>query len=132
MIISSVEVVIPKEVQSVWKVVLDVEGYAQWRSDLQKAERIGNRQFVEYTKGGYPTTFTVTCTDICRRWEFDMENSNMTGHWTGIFDPREQETVIHFTEQLTVKKFYLRPFVRGFLKRQQKLYVEDLKKALQI
>lgn len=47
---------------------------------------------------GYATTFTVTVFDPLKRWEFDMENSNIKGHWTGIFASKGEETEIDFTE----------------------------------
>ncbi len=86
------------DVQRGWDVVLDVAHYAAWRSDLSKTEVLGEKQFVEYTKEGYPTTFTVTAAEPCKRWEFDMENANMTGHWTGIFAATDGGTEVEFTE----------------------------------
>ena len=47
---------------------------------MSKIEVLSGTQFVEYTKGGYATTFTVTASEPQKRWEFDMENSNMKGH----------------------------------------------------
>jgi len=85
MAVSNIKALIPGELQKVWELVLNTENYAAWRSDLSKTEAISDKQFIEYTKNGYPTTFTVTLVKPYRRWEFDMENSNMTGHWTGIF-----------------------------------------------
>ena len=66
----------------------------------------------------------------CKRWEFDMENSNMKGHWTGIFIETDGQTEIDFTEEGTAKKFFMKPFVKSFLKKQQELYVSDLRKVL--
>ena len=82
---SNIKALISGELQKVWELVLDIENYAAWRSDLSKTEVISDKQFIEYTKDGYPTTFIVTLVEPYRRWEFDMENSNMTGHWTGVF-----------------------------------------------
>ena len=59
-----------------------------------------------------------------------MENDNMYGHWTGIFSSRDGITEIDFTEDVTPKKFFMKPFIKAFLKKQQSLYIEDLKKAL--
>ena len=33
-----------------------------------------------------------------------MENSNMKGHWTGIFVSKGEETEVDFTEDVTAKK----------------------------
>ena len=127
---SNIKALISGELQKVWELVLDIENYAAWRSDLSKTEVISDKQFIEYTKDGYPTTFTVTLVEPYRRWEFDMENSNMTGHWTGIFTAKGDETEIDFTERVEVKKWLLKPFVKLYLKKQQAQFVVDIRKAL--
>lgn len=128
---SNIKALIPGELRKVWKLVLDIENYGAWRSDLSKTEVISDTQFIEYTKDGYPTTFTVTLVEPYRRWEFDMENSNMKGHWIGIFTSKDDKTEIDFTEQVTAKKFFMKPFVKSYLKKQQTQFVMDLKKILE-
>ena len=129
MTVSKINTVIPCDIQKVWGIVTSVENYT-WRSDLSKLEVLDETRFVEYTKNDYPTFFTVTFSEQYMRWEFDMENSNMRGHWVGLFTGREQETEIEFTEYVTVKKFYLKPFVKSYLKKQQALFVSDLEKEV--
>lgn len=129
MAISNIKAVFPSSVKNVWNVVTSLENY-QWRSDLSRIEIKGEKQFIEYTKDGYATTFTITAMEPCKRWEFDMENSNMKGHWTGIFIETDGQTEIDFTEEATAKKFFMKPFVKSFLKKQQELYVSDLRKVL--
>ena len=102
--------------KKVWDTVTSLDQY-EWRSDLSQIEIINEKQFVEYTKDGFATTFTITVSEPCKRWEFDMENSNMKGHWVGIFSEIDGQTEIDFTEDVTVKKFALKPFVKGFLKK---------------
>ena len=119
MAVSNIKALIPGELQKVWDLVLDIENYGAWRSDLSKAEVISE---------GYPTTFTVTLATPYRRWEFDMENSNMTGHWTGIFTAKGVETEIDFTEQVEAKKWLLKPFVKSYLRKQQTQFVADIMK----
>lgn len=129
MAVSNIKAVLSADISKVWDVVTDVENYS-WRSDLSRTELLEKKQFVEYTKEGYPTTFTITSSVPYERWEFDMENSNMKGHWVGIFTPKEGKTEIEFTENVTVKKNFLRPFIKRYLRRQQALFVADLEKAL--
>lgn len=129
MAVSNIKTVLSADISKVWDVVTDVENYS-WRSDLSRTELLEKKQFVEYTKEGYPTTFTITSSVPYERWEFDMENSNMKGHWVGIFTPKEGKTEIEFTENVTVKKIFLRPFIKRYLRRQQVLFVADLEKAL--
>ena len=130
MAVTSIKAVLPCEINKVWELVLGVENYGAWRSDLSKTEVINNRQFIEYTKDGYSTKFTVTLVEPYARWEFEMENSNMTGHWTGIFTAKGDETEIDFTEQVKAKKWLLKPFVKSYLRKQQTQFVADIRKAL--
>ena len=131
MTISNIKDSIDSNIHKVWETVLAVDKYAQWRSDLSKTEVINEEQFIEYTKNGYPTTFTITVVEPHKRWEFDMENSNMKGHWVGIFTSIDDKTEIDFTEQVTAKKFYMKPFVKLYLKKQQTQFVMVLKRILE-
>ena len=128
---SNIKESIERDVRNVWETVLAVEKYSQWRSDLSKTEVISDKQFIEYTKDGYPTTFTVTVVEPYKKWEFDMENSNMKGHWVGIFASQNDKTEIDFTEQVTAKKFFMKPFVKSYLRKQQAQFVMELKKELE-
>lgn len=123
------KVIFACNIQVVWDVVTSLENTA-WRSDLDRVEKINEKQFVEYTKSGYPTTFTITAEEVLERWEFDMENGNMTGHWTGIFSQKNGQTEIDFTEEVIAKKTIMKPFVKSYIKKQQETYIKDLRKAL--
>lgn len=129
MAVSSVKATFPEDIQKVWETVTDFQNYS-WRSDLSKTERLSENKFVEYTKQGYQTTFTVTVTEPYKRWEFDMENGNMKGHWSGVFTQKDGETEVIFTENVTAKKFFMKPFLKAYLKKQQSQFIADLKTAL--
>lgn len=130
MTIANIKVILPCNLEKVWNTVASLTDYS-WRSDLSKIEVLedGNK-FVEYTIDGYSTTFTITFFEPMKRYEFDMDNENMHGHWIGIFSNYNGETTIDFTEDVTAKKIFLKPFVKSYLKKQQSTYVADLKKAL--
>lgn len=128
---SNIKEIISSDICKVWETVLAVDKYSTWRSDLSKTEVINRKQFIEYTKKGYSTKFTVTVMEPYKRWEFDMENSNMKGHWIGVFAPKENKTQINFTEYVTVKRIIMKPFVKSYLKKQQIQFVSDLKKILE-
>lgn len=130
MAISSIKAVFRNDIKDVWNVVTSLENF-QWRSDLSNIDIISDNQFVEYTKNGYATTFTITVNKPYERWEFDMENDNMKGHWMGIFSSHNSGTEIEFIEDITPKKLIMKPFIKLFLKKQQVLYVSDLMKVLQ-
>lgn len=128
MAVSNIKALISCDIHTVWNTVTSLENY-QWRSDLSKIEKVNDKQFIEYTKDGFATTFTITAVIPYQRWEFDMENDNIKGHWTGIFTEKDGQTEIDFTEDATAKKIIMKPFVKAFLKKQQELYVSDLKKV---
>ena len=129
MAVSNIKATFQSDIQKTWETVTSLTEYA-WRSDLSKIEIVNEKQFIEYTKGGYATTFTVTEKEPYKRWAFDMENDNMKGHWVGVFTQQGDQTEIDFTEYVTAKKIFMNPFVMSYLKRQQAQYISDLKKAL--
>ena len=129
MAISSIKAAFQSDIHKVWDVVTSVENYT-WRSDLSKTQILNDKQFVEYTKEGYATTFTVTVTEPYKRWEFNMENGNMRGHWIGVFTQMDEYTEIVFTEDVTAKKIFMKPFVKSYLKKQQTQFISDLKRAV--
>ena len=131
MAVSTIKAEFAAKIQDIWNIVTSLQKY-QWRSDLSRIEVLNEKQFVEYTKDGFPTTFTVTAAELYKRWEFDMENSNMRGHWSGIFGEIDRRTEIVFTEDVTAKKWFMKPFVKVFLRKQQEQYIADLKKALKL
>ena len=56
----------------------------------------------------------------------------MKGHWIGIFTSKDNETEINFTQYVTAKKFFMKSFVKSYLKQQQAQFVVDLCKIKRI
>ena len=129
MAVSQVTELFLADIEKVWNIVTDVHHY-DWRSDLSRTEVINDKEFIEYTKEGYQTKFTITAQVPYVRWEFDMENDNMKGHWIGVFQEVDGYTQIEFTENVVAKKLFMKPFVKGYLKKQQAKFRDDLKKVL--
>lgn len=130
MAVSNIKAEFLTDVKKVWEIVTSLEEYS-WRSDLNRIEVSGQgKEFIEFTKDGYSTRFVITAFEPYKRYEFDMENDNMKGHWTGIFSYENGVTTIDFTENVEAKKLIMKPFVKGYLKKQQTAYIEDLRKAL--
>ncbi|MBX4263080.1 SRPBCC family protein [Clostridium estertheticum] len=130
MAIANVRVTLNEDIKTVWKIVTSLENYA-WRSDLSKIEVLeAGKKFIEYTKEGYATTFKIITFEPMKRYEFDMDNINMCGHWTGLFSKTDNKTEINFTENITPKKWIMKPFVGIYLKKQQAAYILDLRKAM--
>ena len=125
---SKVTVYFPCSVEQVWHTVTDLT-HTAWRSDLARVEVLDETHFVEHTKSGYATNFTVTACEPPHFWAFTMENGNMSGSWEGIFEAAGGARLT-CTETVAGKRWWMRPFVPGYLKRQQKLYLHDLRKEL--
>lgn len=116
--------------ETVWNIVTDNTAYA-WRSDVVRIEVSDDgNNFTEFTKGGFETQFTITLKNPYERYEFDMKNKNMNGHWTGIFSRDGSGTKIEFTEEVEVSNPIMNLFVKSYLKKQQETYVMDLRKLL--
>lgn len=130
MTIANIKASFSCDLETVWNIVTSLEHYT-WRSDLSKITIIEpQKQFIEYTQKGYPTTFTITAYKPYQRYEFVIDNDNIKGHWIGLFSYHDGITTIDFTEIITAKKFFMKPFVKSYLKKQQNTYINDLKKAL--
>lgn len=126
---SKVTVHFPCPVEWVWQTVTDLTRTA-WRSDLARVEIVDGTHFIEHTKSGYATNFTVAACEPPRRWAFVMENGNMSGSWEGIFEKAADGARLTCTETVAAKRWWMRPFVPGYLKRQQKRYLDDLRREL--
>ena len=126
---SRVTVHFPCPVEQVWQTATELT-HTAWRSDLDRVEVLDETHFVEHTKSGYATSFTVTDCKALRRWAFTMENGNMSGSWEGVFEAAEGGTRLTCTETVNAKRWWMRPVVPGYLKRQQKLYPDDLRREL--
>ena len=129
MAISNMKATFQCDIQKIWNIVTSLDNYS-WRSDLDRIEVIDENRFVEYTKEGYATTFTITNTEPCRRWEFDMNNDNMSGHWIGIFSYENGIPTIDLSENVRAKKLVMKPFVKSYLNKQQSVYAADLERAV--
>ena len=130
MAIANITTDLNADLETVWNIVTSLTEY-EWRSDISRIEIIEpDKKFIEYTEDGYATEFCITSFEPQKRYEFDMNNSNMSGHWTGLFSEQNGMVHIDFTEDVTAKKLILRPFVKGYLKKQQAQYISDLQKKI--
>ena len=132
---SNIRANIQQDIHRVWETVLTVASYDTWQSDVSRTEVIDEKRFTVYTEDGYSTAFTVTAVEPLERWELDVENRDIKGHWTLIFASKDGETEIDFTAQATAKKLLTRPvgksvFEKVYLEKEQARFIADLKKAL--
>ena len=128
-IVSRMELVLPRRREEIWEQMTDLDRW-QWRRDLEGLERTVTETFAEYVKGGFATHFSVTDRQEPALWAFDVENDNLTGRWTGELRQEGEQTRLIFTERVTMKRWVPALLIRGYLRRQQRRYGEDLKRAL--
>ena len=96
MVKTTIEAVFNEPIETIWHIVTDLRN-AEWRSDLSKIEVLEDKKvFIEYTNQGFPTKFVITA-----------------------YEPLKLEDV-------SPKKIYMKPFVKSYLTKQQKRYVDDL------
>ncbi|KXU51847.1 MAG: SRPBCC family protein [Longibaculum muris] len=126
---SNIKVSLSADIQDVWEFVTNLNQQL-WRRDVASVEILDEKTFIEHTPEGYQTTFTITVKDPFQRYEFNMENTNMKGHWVGVFTYHDGITTLDFTENVEAKKIFMKPFVKGYLKKQQTNYINDLKNIL--
>lgn len=130
----NMEILVRRDMQTVWEMLQAVEGYPAWRRNVSRVEVINEKQFIEYTKDGYSTTFTVLTSEPSSRLELDVENSHIKGRWIGTFIPSGNETVMKVTASGTAKQLSSRPIGKGvfenvYLKKELEQFAEDLKKG---
>ncbi|WPC41148.1 SRPBCC family protein [Clostridium sp. JS66] len=118
------------DIKKVWEVVTNNNEY-EWRSDLSKIDvSADGNSFKEYTKDNFTTKFNITLKKPYERYEFDMTNKNMNGHWIGVFTSVNNGTEIEFTEEVSVNNPLMNLFAGLYIKKQQLGYIADLRKKL--
>lgn len=117
------------QVEQIWDIITNNKDYS-WRSDLSKIEVIDNNHFIEYTKNNFPTYFEITKIEKPKRYEFNLSNENIKGHWVGIFNNLNDKTEILFEEEIEVSNVVMMIVSKIYLKSQQRRYIKDLKRKI--
>lgn len=112
-----------------WDVVTNNKNY-EWRSDLSKIDIVDETHFIEYTKKNYPTFFTITNKKEGEIYQFELENTNIKGRWSGVFRETSEGVELDFTEEIEENSFLMKVLLNIYLKKQQKLYMKDLEKEI--
>ena len=128
-VVSNIKADFKCETDILWNKITSLSDY-KWRSDINYIEVLDKHHFVEYSNKGVKTYFKTTAFIKNKYWEFELENKNIKGHWKGAFLNNGSKTTIHFTEEITPKNIFLIPFIKSYIKKQQMIYIRDLKRAL--
>ncbi|MEG1448063.1 MAG: polyketide cyclase [Oscillospiraceae bacterium] len=127
---STVVATFHSDVETVWNIVTNNSVFG-WRSDLSKITVSDDGKcFSEFAKNDFETEFVITQKIPYERYEFDIKNKNMSGHWVGIFSREGTGTRIEFTEEVSVANPIMNLFIDSYMKKQQSVYISDLRKAL--
>ena len=118
-------------VEKVWQTVVSLTNYS-WRSDIDHIEiKKSGKKFREHPKKGAATTFRITARETGKRYELDIENSHMKGHFIGLFSYENGVTTLEFAENVKIHNIFMKPFGSLYLKKQQARYMNDLRKAVE-
>lgn len=119
------------DIHDIWTLMTDLN-HQTWRSQIDHIEILTYQRFIEYDKSGFQTEFTILNKIENEVYEFNMKNENIEGHWIGKLKVLENGQVhLEMTEAIQVKNKFMNVFAKSYLKKQQKLYMSDLKKALE-
>ena len=130
MAIANRKQILNADIKTVWDIVTDNHNYS-WRSDLDRIEIPGDgTTFIEYTKDGFATTFTIIVKEPYERYEFKIESEFLSGVWIGLFHMVDGRTEVDFTEDIKAQGLMRNIMLPFYLKYQQKTYMKDLQKAL--
>lgn len=114
-------------VEDVFKIVSNIDD-CSWRSDLSKVKKVDAHTYIEYNRKNHATKIKIT---DCRKniqFEYDIQNYNYVGHWSGQFAPLKDGGCRMYLS------FYFEPcsilgkFVN--VDKFEERYIEDLKKKL--
>ncbi len=121
----------PCPVERVWRAVTDLERW-DWRSDiLGMWTGDGGRTFVELGRDRVRTYFQVTAFAPRCWYAVDMESEKLSGRWEGYFSSCGAGTRVEFTFEARLKSRTLGLLARTCLRRRQRQYIEDLRRALE-
>lgn len=126
----SEKVVLSADIQRVWELIASYGNYVSWRSDLKSVDGVTDNIFMETSKDNKRLMFYITQREPCSLLCFDMKNDVIQGYWTGKLSEADGKTILEMTEEAYTKKLLLKPVLNRYLKKQQSLFIEDLKRAL--
>lgn len=117
-------------IDKIWSTITDNSNFT-WRTDVSKivVQDRGNF-FVEYSKKGCPTEFRTTLKIPHERYEVDFKADKVSGHRKCIFKKSNGRTKITFISEMETEGRTGSVFAGRRLKKRQKRYILDLKKAL--
>lgn len=118
------------DIERVWDVVTSLDEW-QWRSDLENIEKIDDTTFVEHSTDDISTIFKIDEVQTHKRYSFRLSNENIKGHWYGTFKACEQGCEVCFVEELEALNGLAKLMLPMYVKKQQKAYLKDLKRALE-
>ncbi|MFI3175721.1 MAG: polyketide cyclase [Bacillota bacterium] len=125
----TISAIFKSDINRVWNIVTD-NTFFKWRSDLEEIKVIDDNIFVEISNGGYKTEFEITDKEPLKYYSFKIKGQNTSGQWHGKFSVYQNGTKIEFTEEITPKNPIMNLFLGLYIKKQQSLYISDLRKAL--
>ncbi len=129
MVRSEITVLLNEKPVTIWKTLTNIKDYPSWRKDIKEVRILSENQFQEIDRNGFITTFTTTLLENNTRWEFDIDNSNISGHWIGIIKDINGKTGLTLIEEIQSKKKIPVFLQKLYISHQQKLFMQNIKNS---
>lgn len=117
-------------VEKAWELVTTLETQMDWREDLKKIEILDSRQFIEHTRDGYTTHYTITKVEERQLWQRTLTNEDLVGHTSYTFVEKGNQTLFIMKENMSTSNLLFKIFVKNYLRSHQYNYIQSLKKAI--
>lgn len=128
--IVKIEETFSSDIDKIWDLMTNLD-HQEWRSQIERIEKLEHHRFIEYDKDGYKTEFVILNKIKPDIYEFNLKNDNIEGHWIGKLKRLDNGYVqLRMTEAIQVKRKIMKIFADKYIRKQQIQYINDLKKAL--
>ena len=117
-------------VEKAWELVTTLETQMDWREDLKEIEILDSRQFIEHTRDGYITHYTLVKVEERKLWQRTLTNEDMVGQTLYTFVEKGNQTLFTMKENMSTSKLLFKIFVKNYLRSHQYNYIQNLKKAI--
>lgn len=120
-------VVLDDKVANVFKKITDIKN-VNWRSDLNVIKGIDDNNFIEYSKKGYPTFYTVLKSTRNKSYELEFTNNKVEGYIKYFLKKEEDKTNIIVTLDITFVNAKFKMIAKHKLKKEWNKFISDLSK----
>lgn len=126
-------IVIPKEADRIWEILLDFQRYPEWRECVSEIEVIDEKHYREFNKERYSTIFGIEKTVPFTYLKLSLESESVTGYREFLLTSMDEKTKVEIKESISSKMLSTRPIGKSvseqiYIRKDLEQLVEDLRK----